>query len=93
MQPVLTCTTGRVHLDVLPTGHTEFTTCGAHDVIAITSLQMNDLCTKEIDHNLLSHCMSHVSLSGERGDSSIKFLIGHQLVIIGPLTWPPSAMR
>ena len=29
-------------------GHTKFTTSGAHDVIAITSPQNNDLCTKEL---------------------------------------------
>ena len=28
--------------------HTKFTTSGAHDVIAITSSQKNDLCTEEL---------------------------------------------
>ena len=29
-------------------GRTKFTTSGAHDVIAITSLQKNDLCTEKL---------------------------------------------
>ena len=29
-------------------GRTKFTTSGAHDVIAITSAQKNDLCTEEL---------------------------------------------
>ena len=29
-------------------GRTKFTTSGAHDVIAITSPQKNDLCTEEL---------------------------------------------
>ena len=29
-------------------GRTKFTTSGAHDVIAITSPQNNDLCTEEL---------------------------------------------
>ena len=29
-------------------GHAKFTTSGAHDVIAITSLPKNDLCTEEL---------------------------------------------
>ena len=29
-------------------GHTKFTTSGAHDVIAITSPQKNDFCTEEL---------------------------------------------
>ena len=32
----------------LDLGRTKFTTSGAHDVIAITSPQKNDLCTEEL---------------------------------------------
>ena len=33
---------------LVPMGRTKFTTSGAHDVIAITSPQKNDLCTEEL---------------------------------------------
>ena len=29
-------------------GHTKFTTSGAHDITAITSLQKHDFCTEEL---------------------------------------------
>ena len=33
---------------IITKGRTKFTTSGAHDVIAITSPQKNDLCTEEL---------------------------------------------
>ena len=46
-------------------GHTKFTTSGAHDVIAITSAQKNDLCTKEIRDR--PKTLEEVSLSLRKG--------------------------
>ena len=37
-----------IALSYNPKGCTKFTTSGAHDVIEITSLQKNDLCTEEL---------------------------------------------
>ena len=37
-------------------GRTKFTTSGAHDVIAITSPQKNDLCTEEVREHEPSSC-------------------------------------
>ena len=38
-------------------GRTKLITSGAHDVIAVTSPQKNDLCTEEVGDNLPSHWM------------------------------------
>ena len=35
-------------------GRTKFTTSGAHDVIAITSLQKNDFCTEKLRDKIKS---------------------------------------
>ena len=44
-------------------GRTKFTTSGAHDVIAITSPQKNDLCTEELrDRAQLAKSLDQVSL-------------------------------
>ena len=41
-------------------GRTKFTTSGAHDVIAITSPQKNDLCTEELrDRAQVMKLLSH----------------------------------
>ena len=62
-------------------GCTQFTTSGAHDVIAITSSQKNDLCTEElIDENLQT--LDRVSLPHtkarffqvEKGESGVDSL-------------------
>ena len=36
-------------------GHTKFTTSAAHDVIAITLPQKNDLCTEEVNGRSVYH--------------------------------------
>ena len=71
-------------------GRTKFTTSGAHDVIAITSPQKNNLCTEELRDRaksldevglpLRKARFGCLFLSRERGpsgaDSCIKFHLG-----------------
>ena len=47
-------------------GRTKFTTSGAHDVIAITSLRKNDLCTEKLREktNAPINGMPHLPLLG-----------------------------
>ena len=53
-------------------GRTKFTTSGAHDVIAITSPQKNDLCTEEL-RDLPSNWMRSV-YHLEKLDSVVYYL-------------------
>ena len=63
-------------------GRTKFTTSGAHDVIAITSPQKNDLCTevlrefaKSLDTVSLEKLDSVVYFLGRERDSRVDFLV------------------
>ena len=57
-------------------GCTKFTTSGAHDVIAITSPQQNDLCTEKLrdEHILPSHWTKSCSLPHRKARFSCLFL-------------------
>ena len=46
-------------------GHTKFTTSGAHDIIAITSPQKDDLCAEELRDRAKS--LDEVSLTLRKG--------------------------
>ena len=46
-QTIVLIRTSRTSMEM---GRTKFTTSGAHDVIAITSPQKNDLCTEKLSH-------------------------------------------
>ena len=66
-------------------GHAKFTTSGAHDVIAITSLPKNDLCTEELRDIDRAKSLDEISLThrkarfcrlflGRERDSGVDFL-------------------
>ena len=56
------------------TGRAKLTTSGAHDVIAITSPQENDLCTEELqDSAQLVKSLDEVSHHLEKLDSVVYF--------------------
>ena len=55
-------------------GRAKFTTSGAHDVIAITSLPKNDLCTEELRDIDRAKSLDEVSLQKEKLDSVVYFL-------------------
>ena len=78
-----------LHVTYKPQGHTKFTTSGAHDLIAITSPQNNDIYTEELHlHNYWTRSVYHLEKldsvvyfykvkKGHPGaDSSIKFHLG-----------------
>ena len=60
-------------------GRTKFTTSGAHDVIAITSPQKNDLCTEELrDRAQLARSLDEVSLPLRRAIDSVVYFLGRE---------------
>ena len=52
-------------------GRTKFTTSGAHDVIAITSLQKNDLCTEKLRDKTKS--LDEISLPLKKAIDSVVY--------------------
>ena len=61
------------------TGRTKFTTSGAHDVIAITSPQKNDLCTEELrDRAQVARSLDEVSLPLKRAIDSVVYFLGRE---------------
>ena len=55
-------------------GRIKFTTSGAHDVIAITAPQKNDLCTKELQDRAKS--LDEVSLPLRK--ASVVYFLGRE---------------
>ena len=63
----------------LSMGRTKFTTSGAHDVIAITSPQKNDLCTEELrDRAQVAWSLDQVSLPLRRAIDSVVYFLGRE---------------
>ena len=60
-------------------GCTKFTTSGAHDVIAITSPQKNDLCTEELrDRAQVARSLDEISLPLRRAIDSVVYFLGRE---------------
>ena len=57
----------------LESGRTKFTTSGAHDVIAITSPQKNNLCTEELRD--IAKSLDEVGLPLKKLDSVVCFKV------------------
>ena len=61
-------------------GCTKFTTSGAHDIIAITSPQKNDLCTEELRDRAheVAQTLDEVSLPLRRAIDSVVYFFGRE---------------